>query len=207
MLVKICGITSLEDALAAVAAGAGALGFNFYPHSSRYIEPQAARQITHSLPANVLKVGVFVNEESPEMVEAIASEAAVDALQLHGDESPEFCARLKDRYVIKALAVSPDFKPERALDYEVQAIMLDAHHQTNRGGTGRTFDWSIAQRTRELIPRLFLAGGLSPKNVAEAISMVEPFAVDACSSLESQPGKKDHNLVREFVSAALRVRS
>lgn len=202
MLVKICGITNLEDALQSVAAGAGALGFNFYRRSSRYIEPQQARMITDSLPANVLKVGVFVNEESPELVEEIAGEAGVDALQLHGDESPEFCARLKHRYVIKALSVSHDFEPQRALDYEVQAILLDAYDKNSRGGTGRTFDWSIARRTRDLCPRLFLAGGLSSKNVAEAIRLVEPFAVDACSALETQPGKKDHDLVRSFVAAA-----
>jgi phosphoribosylanthranilate isomerase len=203
MLVKICGITNLADALAAVAAGAGALGFNFYVRSSRYLDAQKARAIIDRLPAGILKVGVFVNEASPEVVQEIATAAGVDAVQLHGDESPEFCAQLKHPYVIKALSVGDNFEPEQALDYDVKAILLDAYDRTNRGGTGHTFDWSIARRTRELVPRLFLAGGLSAKNVAEAIRVVEPYAVDACSSLEMGPGKKDRERVKAFVKAAL----
>lgn len=203
MLVKICGITNLEDALESVAAGAGALGFNFYRPSPRYIEPETARAITDRLPSNILKVGVFVNEPSPDVVEEIAGQAGVNALQLHGDESPEFCSSLKDWYVIKVLAVGDNFQPRQALDYESHAIMLDTFHKNRRGGTGNTFDWSIARRTRELVPRMFLAGGLSAENVAEAIEAVEPLAVDACSALETQPGKKDHQLVKAFVTAAL----
>ncbi|HXD33317.1 MAG TPA: phosphoribosylanthranilate isomerase [Pyrinomonadaceae bacterium] len=203
MLVKICGITNLDDALTSVEAGAGALGFNFYRLSPRYIEPRDARAIIERLPANVLKVGVFVNEAAPEIVEAIAREAGVDALQLHGDESPDFCVALKHRYVIKALAVTSDFEPTRVLDYEVEAIMLDGFHKHRRGGTGNTFDWSIARRTGDLFPKLFLAGGLSPENIAAAIHEAQPFAVDACSALEIEPGKKDHELVRSFVAAAL----
>jgi phosphoribosylanthranilate isomerase len=203
MLVKICGITNLEDALAAIEAGAEALGFNFYRRSPRYIDTGTARSIIDSLPADILKVGVFVNEVSPEVVERIAVTAGVNALQLHGDETPDFCSGLKDWYVIKAMSVGPDFEPHQALDYEVQAVMLDAFSKNNRGGTGHTFDWSIARRTRELVPKLFLAGGLSPENVATAISVVDPFAVDACSSLEIEPGRKDHGRVRAFVRAAL----
>src|SRR6185312_9705560 len=202
MLVKICGITNLDDALTSVEAGAGALGFNFYRLSPRYIEPRDVRAIIERLPANVLKVGVFVNEAAPEIVEAIAREAGVDALQLHGDESPDFCVALKHRYVIKALAVTSDFEPTRVLDYEVEAIMLDGFHKHRRGGTGNTFDWSIARRTGDLFPKLFLAGGLSPENIAAAIHEAQPFAVDACSALEIEPGKKDHELVRSFVAAA-----
>lgn len=201
--VKICGITNLADALAAVAAGADALGFNFYRPSPRYIEPKAARAIIDQLPAIVLTVGVFVDEESPERVEQIADEAGVAALQLHGDESPDFCRALKDRYVIKVLSVGRDFDPTRARDYEVQAIMLDAFDRRVRGGTGQTIDWSLARRTRELVPKLFLAGGLAPENVAAAISAVEPYAVDACSALETFPGKKDPQRLRAFIKAAL----
>lgn len=202
MLVKICGITNLEAALVAVDAGASALGFNFYRPSPRYIEPPAARAIIEQLPAGVLTVGVFVNEESPQTVEQIAAAAGVTALQLHGDETPEFCAQLRHRYVIKVLAVRQNFDPAAALEYDVQAIMLDAFDKTMHGGTGRTIDWSIARRTRELAPRLFLAGGLSPENVAQAIAAVEPYAVDACSALEVSPGKKDPQRVRAFMKAA-----
>jgi phosphoribosylanthranilate isomerase len=202
-LVKICGITNLEDALDAIRAGANALGFNFYPPSPRFIEPQAARLIIDQLPDSVLTVGVFVNEESADIVDRIAAVAGVTAVQLHGDESPDYCAQLKHRYVIKVLAVNQDFVPTSALDYEVQAIMLDAFHRDLRGGTGQTFDWSLAHRTRELVPKLFLAGGLSPENVAQAIAAVQPYAVDACSALEIAPGKKDPTRVRAFVKAAI----
>lgn len=202
--VKICGITNLEDALAAVAAGAEMLGFNFYRPSSRYIEPRAARAIIDEFAStDLLTVGVFVNEATPELVEQIADEAGVGALQLHGDESPAYCRALKHRRVIKVLRVNHDFVPERALDYEVEGIMLDAFHKDLRGGTGQTIDWSVAGRTRELVPRLFLAGGLSPENVAAAIAAVGPYAVDACSALENSPGKKDPQRLRAFVAAAL----
>lgn len=200
--VKICGITNLEDALSCVEAGADALGFNFYAPSPRYIEPEAARKIVDQLPADVLTVGVFVNGETPAIVEQIATAAGVAALQLHGDESPDYCRALSDRFVIKVLPVSREFKPERALNYKVQAIMLDAFDRAARGGTGRVIDWSVARRTSELVPRLFLAGGLSPENVAEAITAVEPYGVDACSALEVRPGKKDPERVRTFLKAA-----
>ena len=200
--VKICGITNLEDALAAVAAGADMLGFNFYRSSSRYIDPEAARAIINEFNCTgVLTVGVFVNEETPELVEQIASSSGVGALQLHGDESPEFCRALKHRRVIKVLRVGSGFTPEQALDYEVDHIMLDAFDKNLRGGTGHTIDWSVARRAREVSPQLFLAGGLSPENVAAAIAAVRPYAVDACSALETSPGKKDPERVVKFVHA------
>jgi phosphoribosylanthranilate isomerase len=207
MLIKICGITNLEDALLAVAAGAGALGFNFWRPSRRFIEPVAARVIIDQLPANVLTVGVFVNEAAAETVERIAKQAGVAAMQLHGDESPEYCEKLAHHYVIKALAVGSNFDPASALKYNVRAIMLDAFDKNNRGGTGRSIDWSIARRTRELVPRLFLAGGLSPENIAAAIAAVDPYAVDACSALETVAGKKDPEMVRSFIRAALAAES
>ena len=203
MLIKICGITNLEDALVSIDAGAGALGFNFWRPSRRFIEPLDARLIINQLPADVLTVGVFVNEAAPEIVEQIGAQAGVMALQLHGDESPEYCEALVDHYVIKALGAGNDFDPHHALKYNVRAIMLDAFDTKNRGGTGRQIHWSVALRTRELVPRLFLAGGLSPENVAEAIAEVHPYAVDACSALESAPGKKDAERLRSFIKAAL----
>lgn len=202
MLIKICGITNLEDALVAIEAGAGALGFNFWPRSHRYIDPRSARLIIEQLPPEVLTAGVFVNEASPQIVAEIADEARVAALQLHGDESPEYCEALAQRRIIKALPVDHEFEPRSALAYQVEAIMLDGADRTARGGTGKTFDWSIARRTRELGCKIILAGGLSPENVAEAIAAVGPFGIDACSSLEIEPGKKDHERVRAFIQAA-----
>ena len=205
--IKICGITNVDDALAAVSAGADALGFNFYKPSPRYVTPQEAREIIARLPLSVLTVGVFVNEESPQTVRNIANEAGTAALQLHGDESPGYCDELAaDRYVIKTLSVANDFEIEMVQDYEVQAIMLDTKHNALRGGTGRVFDWSVAREVNGLVPKLFLAGGLSPENVEEAIETVRPYAVDACSELEDTPGKKNHERMRAFVEMARSVK-
>jgi phosphoribosylanthranilate isomerase len=201
--IKICGITNLEDALAALAAGADALGFNFYKPSPRYITPQGAHEIIEQLPGSTLTVGVFVNEESPEAVRNIANEAGIKALQLHGDESPDYCRELT--HVIKTLAVSDSFDPKLACAYHVDAIMLDTRDNRLRGGTGRVFDWSIAQQVSQIVPKLYLAGGLSPENVAEAVRKVRPYAVDACSSLEDRPGTKNHERMRAFVDTVRSV--
>lgn len=198
-LVKICGITNLDDALAAVAAGADALGFNFYNLSPRYITPQDAREIVEQLPESLLTVGVFVNEEAVD-VRKIAKEVGLRALQLHGDESAEYCRELADFYVIKTFAVSDTFDIQAAHEYKVEAIMLDTKHNNLRGGTGRVFDWSVAQQVASTIPKLFVAGGLSPENVQNAVEIVRPFAVDACSALEDRPGKKNHERMRVFIN-------
>ena len=196
-LIKICGITNLNDAHAAVAAGADALGFNFYKPSSRYIAPESAREIINTLPDSILTVGVFVNEDSPESVRRIANQAGVKAVQLHGDESPDYCRALDS--VIKTFAVSDDFDIKYLQTYEVDAIMLDTKDNRLRGGTGRVFDWSVAQQVSQLVPKLYLAGGLSPENICEAVEKVHPYAVDACSSLEEKPGIKNHERMRVFV--------
>jgi len=207
--VKICGITNFEDAAAATEAGADMLGFNFYRPSSRYIEPDRAREIVERLSSDsqnrsTTMVGVFV-DESIDSVVRIVNEVNLDAVQLHGDESPEFCTELKsllpNKAIIKALRINGSFDPQTASSYSVQAIMLDAFHEQLRGGTGRVIDWDVASTVRDLVPQLFLSGGLSPENVAEAISRVQPFAVDACSSLESSPGRKDASRMKEFVRA------
>jgi len=197
-LIKICGLTNLDDALAAVDAGADALGFNFYRPSSRYITPHAARRIIEQLPDPILTVGVFVNESSEDL-KAIAKDAGLKALQLHGDESPDYCRELNDWFVIKTFAVKEGFDETSASRYEVNAIMLDAGHKELKGGTGQVIDWSIARRVRSQGKPMFLAGGLSPENVSEAIRTVQPYAVDSCSALESAPGTKDHNRVKAFV--------
>lgn len=201
-LVKICGITTLADAMVAVEAGADALGFNFYRPSPRYIRPEKAREIIDRLPESILKVGVFVNEDVQSLAR-IATEANLSAVQLHGDESPEYCHKLAGQYVIKVFRAGDGVDVET---YGVDAIMLDTKDDLLRGGTGRVFDWSIAQRTNDSTPKLFLAGGLSPENVAEAITTVRPYAVDACSSLEESPGRKDHTRVRAFVKAVRSVK-
>lgn len=206
--IKICGITNLQDALAAVAAGADALGFNFYKPSPRYITPQAAREIVAQLPGSVLTVGVFVNEDSPAAVTNIANEAGIRALQLHGDESPDFCRELAaNTHVIKTLAVSDSFDPKLAQAYQVDAIMLDTRDNRLRGGTGRVFDWSVAQQVSQIVPKLYLAGGLSPENVEEAINRVRPYAVDACSALEDRPGTKNQERMRAFIDTVRSVKT
>ena len=202
MFVKICGITNLEDALAAVEAGADALGFNFYRRSPRHVAPEEARRIVAGLPPSVMKVGVFVNEGGPGEVARVADEAGMTAVQLHGDESADYCRELRGRFVIKALRAGGDFEPERAREYEADAILLDAFSSRERGGTGLAVDWGVARRVRELVPRLILAGGLAPENVAAAVEAVGPYGVDACSLLESAPGRKDAERVRAFVAAA-----
>jgi phosphoribosylanthranilate isomerase len=209
--IKICGITNLADARAAIAAGADMLGFNFYRPSPRFIQPQDSRAIIEALrpeiknlSRTVTMVGVFVNEPA-ESIARIAEETGVAAIQLHGDEGVEFCRELKtflpDRFLIKALRARGEGVTELAAEYSVDAIMLDAFDADLRGGTGRTVDWTLAQRTREVVPRLFLAGGLSPENVREAIQVVQPYAVDACSALESSSGLKDAERMKAFVRA------
>ncbi|HVF50330.1 MAG TPA: phosphoribosylanthranilate isomerase [Pyrinomonadaceae bacterium] len=192
----------MSDALMSVEAGADALGFNFWRGSARFVEPSAAREIIERLPESVLCVGVFVNEDAPETVERVARRARVGAVQLHGDETPDYCRAVRGQQVIKALRVGEGFRPEDVSQFETGAVLLDSFSQGARGGTGRTFDWTIARRVRALVPELYLAGGLTVENVAEAIAAVGPFAVDVCSGVESAPGRKDAARVRAFVAAA-----
>jgi len=202
--IKICGITNIQDARLSVELGAYALGFNFYKKSPRYISPDKAREICEHLPDSVLKVGVFVNERSNEILK-IAKNAQLDAVQLHGEEVPEFSAELKrtsDLMVIKAFRVSSDFLSKSVLDYKADAILLDAFSKKAHGGTGHTFDWDIAKNVSAIFPKMFLAGGLSPTNIADAIDTVAPYGIDACSSLESTPGIKDEGKLRDFFAKA-----
>ena len=191
MMVKICGITNLEDALAAVENGAAALGFNFWPKSPRYIEPKRAREVIAKLPAGVCKVGVFVDEK-PDKVKAIAKEAALDVVQLHGGETAaEFPEGLR---VWKAVRIGTNFDRASLGAYPAEALLLDGP------SNGAVFDWSLAAG---VAGRVIVAGGLDAANVVEAIHDARPWGVDACSRLESSPGKKDHFKMAEFLKAAL----
>ncbi|MEP6946576.1 MAG: phosphoribosylanthranilate isomerase [Acidobacteriota bacterium] len=204
MKVKICGITNLEDAAFAALCGADDLGFNFYKKSARYITPEQAKLIISSIDADVLKVGVFVNETAANVCE-IASLAGLNVVQLHGDEDNKFIEEvhsLSGLPVIKAFRVTPEFNIDIVRSCSGEAVLLDKYSATEMGGTGETFDWAIAAEVKGAVERLYLAGGLTPENVAEAIRRVRPYAVDACSCLESSPGKKDPEKVAAFIRTA-----
>jgi phosphoribosylanthranilate isomerase len=204
--VKICGITNLEDAKLSVEFGADALGFNFYEESPRYVLPETAKSIVDALPADTLKVGVFV-DETLEKIADIATFVGLGAIQLHGEKTVEFTAELKkktDLEIMKTFRVSEDFSPEDVVEYEVDAILLDAYSANGYGGTGEVVDWEIARQVNQ-IPRVYLAGGLDDTNVERAISFVAPFAVDACSGIECEEGRKDRTLLRDFIANAKRT--
>jgi phosphoribosylanthranilate isomerase len=191
-LVKICGVTCLEDALGSVVAGAEALGFNFWPRSPRFIRPERARAIIDALPEAVLKVGVFVDTD-PEDVQRIASVAGLDVAQFHGSG-----ARAPRMRWWQALAATGEGLRETMERSTAEAFLIDTPAGEARGGTGRAFDWSLATG---LPGRIVLAGGLGPDNVAEAVRTVRPWGVDACSRLELSPGRKDLRKVEEFIRA------
>jgi phosphoribosylanthranilate isomerase len=200
MRVKICGITNLEDARLAAELGAQALGFIFYPKSPRSIKPEAARQIIAHLPPLVLSVGVFVNEAAALVLE-VAEMVRLDWVQLHGEEPPEYC-RFLYRNVMKAIRVQDQSSLEQMQRYQgsVRAFLLDTQTSDQKGGTGVSFDWSLARQAREYGP-VVLAGGLRPENVAAAIREASPLAVDVASGVEASPGKKDPARLRAFFQA------
>ena len=205
LLVKICGITSAEDARVAVEAGADALGFVFFSMSPRRTTVGRAAEIARTLPSTVRRVGVFVNEPREEMAR-MADAVGLDLLQLHGDEPPEALEGLP-RPAIKAVRVGKGFASEEAMRYASKAagILVDTRLPGETqlpGGTGVSFDWSLVRGLAERVPFLMLAGGLDPLNVAEAIRAVRPHAVDVSSGVESLPGRKDPEKVRAFVRAA-----
>jgi phosphoribosylanthranilate isomerase len=199
--VKICGITNWSDALGAVEAGADFLGFNFYRESSRYISPAAARRIVQRLPEKVASVGVFVNEPEREML-TIARRVGLDYVQLHGDETADVVSRMRRSVrVIKAVRVRESFRVAQLANFKrASSILLDGFDSRLRGGTGKSFNWKLAKSAGRK-RRIFLAGGLTPENVAEAVSAARPFAIDVCSGVESRPGKKDLARMRALVAA------
>ena len=199
--VKVCGIKELEDARVAADAGADAIGLIF-AESPRRVSAERAREIASALPDGVLKVGVFVDEE-PEEVLRLAREVGLDYAQLHGDEGPEEVTALRDGGVgvIKALRVR-DAASLRGMErYEADLFLLDSYSEEMRGGTGTRFDWGLAKAVRGYA-NILVSGGLTPENVREAIELFEPYGVDASSSLEDVPGKKNGDRVRRFVRAA-----
>ncbi len=197
--IKICGITRLEDAQKAVELGIDALGFNFYPGSPRYISPKKAKEISLKLPPFVYLVGVFVNENL-EVIQEIAKFSFLDAVQLHGEETPEFVEAL-DLPVIKAFRIKDRESITQVKGFigKVKAFLLDAYMKGKKGGTGKIFNWEIARKIKDLNVPLILAGGINPGNVSEAIKIVEPYAVDVASGVERKPGIKDFSLMKELV--------
>lgn len=198
--VKICGITSPEDALTAVEAGADALGFVFYKESPRHIFPEEAARIISLLPPFIQAVGLFVNEE-PETVNRISRICRLGLVQLHGDETPDYCRRIEQR-VMKAFRVRSMTCLDPIADYRLSGCLLDAYSPAAFGGTGQSFNWEIAQEAVRRGHKIVLAGGLTPENVAEAIRQTLPYAVDVSSGVESAPGKKDAGKVRQFIRNA-----
>lgn len=204
MRVKICGITNRADAKAAVDAGADALGFNFYEKSPRKVSVSQAREIIRRLPKRVSAVGVFVNAPEAQVLRT-SKAAGLNAVQLHGDESPRIVARLSRHLpVIKALRVGPGFRVKRLQRYGgAAAFLLDGFDGNARGGTGKTFAWRIASDAKQFGP-VILAGGLKKENVAAAIRQAQPFAIDVCSGVEAEPGKKDAKKLRALMAAVKR---
>jgi phosphoribosylanthranilate isomerase len=198
--IKICGITNLEDALLAADLGADALGFIFYPQSPRQVAPDTAREIIAQLPPFVASVGVFV-DEAPAVVKELAAKVRLDWVQLHGQESPGYCRNL-GRKVIKGFRIQDEDSLPRLADYQgaAQALLLDTYKKGQVGGTGETFDWRLA-REAKACGRIILAGGLTPENVAQAIEVAQPHAVDVASGTEAAPGKKDPAKLRAFFNA------
>ena len=194
--VKICGITREEDAWCAVDHGADAIGFIFYPPSPRYVEPRQVRKIVAALPPFVTPVGVFVNEPAARIA-ATAAAAGLGAIQLHGDEPPETCLE-HDLPVIRVLRVGPRWDPAAMAAYPVDTFLLDTAKAGLYGGTGLTFDWSLAREAKNF-GRVILSGGIGPDNVAEAIRSVGPYAVDTGSGVEAEPGRKDPEKLARFM--------
>ncbi|MDR0843558.1 MAG: phosphoribosylanthranilate isomerase [Acidobacteriota bacterium] len=211
MKIKVCGITSYEDARMALDLGADALGFNFFRKSPRYIHPSATCAIIRRLPVFAVTVGLFVNEPASADVVETAAAAGVGVIQLHGDESPEYCRELADgcqtTSIIKAMRVGDDGIPANLGEYDdcgVRAFLFDAKDDALFGGTGKSFDWTLAQDIGRRRP-LILAGGLCAGNVRRAIETVRPYALDVCSGVESAPGKKDAGKLMEFMNEVRNV--
>jgi phosphoribosylanthranilate isomerase len=201
--VKICGITNLDDGIAAAEAGADALGFVFHDPSPRRISVEAAAGLIRELPPFVMKVGVFVNAPEDMVVRAIR-ECGLNLLQFHGDELPDYCLQF-GLMSMKAFRIRDAASLQALLGYHTDAWLLDAYAPDKPGGTGETFNWDLALEARNWGRPIFLAGGLTPDNVAEAVQRARPYGVDVSSGVEAAPGRKDHAKVRAFIQAAKAV--
>ena len=198
--VKICGITSLSDGLTAAEAGADALGFMFWDGSPRRVSLETAAGIIRTLPPFIVKVGVFVNAPTDLVYRAIG-ECGLSLLQFHGDETPDYCLQF-GLMSMKAFRIRNAESLRALAAYRTEAWLLDAFSAEKPGGTGEQFDWDLAVQARELGRPIFLAGGLTPENVGEAVRKVRPYAVDVSSGVEAAPGKKDPAKVKAFIEAA-----
>jgi phosphoribosylanthranilate isomerase len=201
--VKICGITSIADGLAAAEAGADMIGLMFYEGSPRHITLATAVELSRALPPFVLRVGVFVNPEEAHVTRAIA-ECGLNLLQFHGDEDSDFCTHF-GLMSLKAIRVRDRESLKQLGNFNTDALLLDAYSKSGLGGTGEQFNWELAEAAQKYGKPIFLAGGLTPEIVAAAIKQVHPFAVDVSSGVESAPGKKDAAKVRAFIQAAKSV--
>jgi phosphoribosylanthranilate isomerase len=201
--VKICGITNVADAQAAAEAGADMIGLMFYDKSPRHITLATAVEISRALSPFVLRVGVFVNPAEAQVTRAI-SECNLSLLQFHGDETSEFCTQF-GLMSLKALRVRDAESLKQLEKFQTDAFLLDAHSQGGLGGTGEKFNWELAVEVQKFGKPIFLAGGLTPENVGDAVKKVRPFAVDVSSGVESAPGKKDVGKMRAFIEAVRRA--
>ena len=197
--VKVCGMTSLKDALVAVEVGADAVGFIFYKKSPRSVTMKTVREIVLELPPFVDTVGVFV-DETAEQINKIADYCNLDIIQLHGDESPTFCKKIR-RKVIKAFRIKDMQSVKKLSSFQVSGFLLDTFSENLHGGTGKVFDWNLALPAKKFGP-VIMAGGLTPNNVQQAVRQIRPYGVDVCSGVESEPGIKDHKKVRAFLNNA-----
>ncbi len=200
--IKVCGLTSPVEARFCAAFGVDFIGLNFSPQSPRCLGEDEAAKIIEAARTDLLEtkfIGVFV-DQSLDFVQQMVDDLRLDGVQLHGNETPEFVSKVRALFRIKALRVGPDFNLTPKV-FASEAILLDTWNSAQVGGTGETFDWSIAVNMRPRVSLLFLAGGLNAQNVGAAIRMVEPFAVDVCSGVEENPGQKSESKVREFIDA------
>lgn len=198
--IKICGITNARDATAVAEAGADALGFVLWEGSKRYVSVETAAKIAPLLPPHVIRVGVFVDAPE-ELVYRAVRECGLNVLQFHGNETPEYCTQF-GLMSMKAIRVKDEEAIELSRKYTTEALLLDAWSPAGQGGTGEMFDWDLAVEIRRLGRTVFLAGGLTAENVAEAIRKVSPFGIDVSSGVESAPGRKDHRKIQAFIQAA-----
>jgi phosphoribosylanthranilate isomerase len=200
LTIKICGITNVDDGIAAAQAGANAVGFMFYEASPRHVTIDAVEEIARQLPTHVMRVGVFVNADAGFVFSAM-TRCLLNLLQFHGDEPSDFCRQF-GAMSMKAFKIKDAQSLELLPSYHTDAFLLDSCVPGMQGGTGEKFNWDLAIEAKKLGRPIFLAGGLTPQNVAEAVRAVRPFGIDVSSGVESAPGRKDHAKIREFIRAA-----